>query len=353
MRIGPGSHGWWRAALLALGISMAAVPWAGPVQAEPTKQELAKAREDFRKGLELEAANDWAGALASFEAVAQVTMTPQVRFHIARCQHRLGNLLEALGGYKWASHEASTDPKAATDPKLAELIREADAGIAEIEAKIPKLTIERGKGAEAASITLDGVALGETSVGKAMQVNPGGHTIDYSLPDGRSGHKVVTLQEGDTQTVELSFPTAAKPAPTSAPTTTAAPPPPPPVEKKSNVVPWVLVGAGGASLVASGVFYLMRSSAISDLDAKCVNNVCPSSLRDTGDKGKTYTTLGNVTLGLGLVGAGVGAVWLLAGSDTSAPANKPAEANDARGPRMTVMVGGDHHGAEASLVGTF
>lgn len=351
MRKGTGSVGLWRVALLATGIAFATVPWAAVTQAEPTKQELTRAREEFRKGLELEAANDWAGALSSFESVAQVTMTPQVRFHIARCQHRLGKLLEALGGYKWASHEASSDPKAATDPKLAELIREAEAGIVEVEAKIPKLTITRGQGAAAASITLDGVALGETSVGKEIQVNPGGHTISYSLPDGRSDQKVVTLQEGDSQTVELSFEQAAKPVPTTS-STNEPPPPPPPAEEKSNLVPWLLVGAGGASLVTSGVFYMMRASAISDHDAQCVNNVCPSSLRDTGDKGKTYTTLGNVTLGLGVIGVGVGAVMLLtSGSDSSSGAR--AEAVNKRGPTVTVMVGGDHHGAEANLVGTF
>jgi len=318
-------------------------------QAEPTKQELARAREAFRKGLELEAANDWAGALSTFESVAQVTMTPQVRFHIARCQHRLGKLLEALGGYRWAAHEASSDPKSATDPKLAELIREANAGVEEIEAKIPKLTIVRGTGAQAASVKLDGVALGEASVGKEMQVNPGGHTIDYALPDGRSAQKVVTLQEGDAQTVELAFDEPKKPAPV-----VSAPPPAPPaapVQPKSNVVPWVVLGAGGVSLAASGIFYMLRAGAISDHDKQCVNNVCPSSLQDTGDKGKTYTTLGNVTLGVGIVGLGVGAVMLLT-SGGDAGGAKP-DAASASNPRMTVMIGGDHHGAEANLVGTF
>jgi hypothetical protein len=350
MRVAVGSNGPWQAMLLAVGIALTTVPWASEAQAEPTKQELARAREDFRKGLELEAANDWAGALSTFESVAQVTMTPQVRFHIARCQHRLGKLLEALGGYRWAAHEASLDPKSATDPKLAELIREANAGVEEIEAKIPKLTIVRGTGAQAASVKLDGVALGEASVGKEMQVNPGGHTIDYALPDGRSAQKVVTLQEGDTQTVELVFAEPEKPA-----STASAPPPPAPPDvtqqPKSNVVPWVVLGAGGVSLAASGIFYMLRAGAISDHDKQCVNNVCPSSLKDTGDKGKTYTTLGNVTFGVGIVGVGLGAVLLLTGGSDAGGA-KPA-AESASKPRMTVLIGGDHHGAEANLVGTF
>lgn len=343
----------WSRWILALALALAAVSASSPALAAPTPAELAHAREDFRKGMQLEAANDWAGALARFEAVAQIAMSPAVRFHTARCQHRLGKLLEALGGYRLAAYEASNDPKLATDPKLAEVLREAQAGIVEVEERVPKLIIRRGVGAEAASVQLDGVALGEASIGNEVQVNPGGHTIRYALQGKDFEEKVVTLQEGDSQTIELAFevapkPVAKKPAPTLEEPLVVAP-----QEKKSNVLPWVVMGAGGASLLASGVFYGLRSSAISDHDSQCVNNVCPGSLRATGDSGKSYTTVGNVTLGLGILGLGVGTVLLLTGGDQAAPAHKTEAASASMRPRMTVVVGGSRSAAEASLVGTF
>ncbi len=331
-------------------LSFAVVPWGQPAWAEPTPAELAKARDAFRQGVQLEASNDWVGALAKFETVAQVRMTPAVRFHIARCQQHLGQLLEARGGYRLAAFEATQSK----DPKAGEVQREASEALAEIEQKIPKLVITRGKGAEAGTVTVDGVALGEASVGKEFPLNPGAHTVEFKDSDGNVSRSVVTLAEGETRTVDLEG-KAPPPVATSASASAAPPPPPPPPPpEKSNVLPWVVVGVGGASLIASTIFYLQRSSAISDLDAACVDSRCPASLEDTGNKGKTYTTLANVTLGLGLVGVGVGTYLLLTSGSKPAPAEEAPKTDSARSkPRMTVVFGGSSHSAEASLVGTF
>ncbi len=66
------------AAMLVGAVCPSGVAWAD----DPTAAEVAKAREEFRRGLALEAANDWAGALAAFKTVALVKSTPQVRYHI-------------------------------------------------------------------------------------------------------------------------------------------------------------------------------------------------------------------------------------------------------------------------------
>ena len=330
-----------RRLLLASWLATAPLAMVSVADAQPSEPEIAKAREQFRQGVQLEAASDWAGALAQFEAVARVKMTPQVRFHIARCQHNLGKLLEALGGYRLAAHEAAQDPKAS------ETLAEARKGIEEVETRIPKLVIERGVGAEAASVTLDGVALGDSSIGKEVPVNPGTHTIEFSLPNGKSNQRIVRVNEGDTKPVKLTADVG------DDGTDEPIGPDPNETSEQSSVLPWVAMGVGGASLLTSGVFYLMRSNTIGDHDDQCVDNVCPRSLEDTGDKGKTYTTLGNITLGVGVIGLGVGTIMLL----TDDPAPVAAEADTAKHkppePRMTVMVGGNGHGAEATLVGTF
>lgn len=328
---------------LVFGMWLAMAPMMVTSVAEAqSEEEIARARDQYRKGLGLEAAGDWAGALAQFEAVARVRMTPAVRFHIARCQHNLGNLLEALGGYRLAAHEASQDPKSA------ETLSEARLGIEEVEAMIPKLVIERGAGAEAAAITLDGVALGDKSIGKEVPVNPGAHTIKFTLPDGRTEQRVVRVKEKESKKVVLTF--AAEDADAAeeeeeVSTSTVE-------EGGSSTLAWVMVGVGGASLVTSGVFYLMRSSTISDHEDQCVNNVCPSSLEDTGNKGKTYGTVGNITLGVGVLGLGIGTILLLTEGGSASP-EKSAMQRKPPQPSMTVVVGGNGQGAEASLVGTF
>ncbi len=329
--------------ILGAWLAMAPVVLADVAQAQPSDDALAKAREQFRQGVQLEAAADWAGALAKFEAVAQVKMTPQVRFHIARCQHKLGMLLEALGGYRLAAHEASQDPKGS------ETVAEARKGIEELEAQIPKLVIERGVGAEAASIKLDGVALGESSVGKEVRVNPGVHKIEFTLPDGSTDKRTVHIQEGDSKTVKLTADLRDEPPPDDDGSGLDDGT----VKSDSNVLPWVAIGVGGASLLSSGVFFLMRSSTIGDHDDQCVDDVCPRSLEDTGGKGKTYTTLGNVTLGVGLLGVGIGTVMLLTDDGPEVAADADTAKREPPEPTVRVLVGGNGRGAEASLVGTF
>ncbi len=327
---------------LFFGVWLASAPMAvaGAAGAQVSDVDIARAREQFRQGIGLEAAGDWAGALIQFEAVARVKMTPQVRFHIARCQHKLGKLLEALGGYRFAAHEAAQDAKAA------ETLTEARKGIKEVETRIPKLVIERGIGAEAASVTLDGVSLGDSSIGKGVPVNPGVHTIKFTVPDGNTSQRVVRIKEGDTKRVTLTVSLDKAQTNTSAPVVTST-------ESSSSVLPWVAMGVGGASLVSSGVLYFMRADTLSDHDDQCVNNVCPTSLKDTGDKGKTYAMLGNVTLGIGLIGLGVGTVMLLTDGDT--PSNSEAEMARKKPPtsHLSIVVGGSDNGAEANLVGTF
>ncbi|HQF23270.1 MAG TPA: hypothetical protein PL065_07395 [Polyangiaceae bacterium] len=94
----------------------------------------------------------------------------------------------------------------------------------------------------------------------------------------------------------------------------------------------------------------MRSSTIQDHEDQCVGNVCPRSLEDTGDKGKTYGMVGNITLGVGLVGVGVGTIMLLAGGSSS---TETAGQTGQAASNLTVLIGGSGRGAEAALVGTF
>src|SRR5260221_658363 len=72
------------------------------------KKELSKARALFQRAIELEQAGNYTQALEQFRDVGQVRMTPQVRFHIATCEEKLGRLVTALGGYELALADAET-----------------------------------------------------------------------------------------------------------------------------------------------------------------------------------------------------------------------------------------------------
>jgi hypothetical protein len=315
-----------------------------------TPAELARARQLYAQGLTLEAAGDWTGALASFEDVARIKVTPQVRFHLARCKEHLGRLNEALGGYRLAEYEAQQG-----GAKDKEIIREAQKAREALEARIPKVTIVRGKGAEAIKIELDGVALGDTQIGHEMAIDPGPHVVVGTVAPGKTFKKSFSVSETDVVRVALDVPAeladeaATSPAKSGAGAASEASssetPPETPTEApatpaKRSAAPWVIGGIGVASLVASAVFYKLRSDAQKKLDDGCIGHTCPDTLEDTQTQGKRYTLLSGVTLGIGIVGIGTAGIMLATGRSTPNP-KAPASGAITVGPRvMSIALGG-------------
>src|SRR5690349_5526477 len=117
-----------------VGVSAAAfVSTAARPVAAQSQDDLERARNFFREGLSLEAAGNWAQALAKFREVGKVKLTPQVRFHTARCNEQLGHLNTALGEYKLAEYEGGQQ----NIPELPAITQARTS----LEARIPKLVI--------------------------------------------------------------------------------------------------------------------------------------------------------------------------------------------------------------------
>ena len=271
-----------------------------------TQEELERARQQFRQGLSLEAAGDWASALAKFVEVGKVKLTPQVRFHSARCNEQLGRLNEALGEYRLAEYEAGQQGLR----EAAEITQARQA----LESRVPKLVIRRGDGAEAARIELDGVEIGEAQIGQPIAVDPGPHTVVAKLGGDRQVEQAATVKESETAEVVLNAP-AATSNPASNPTAdTGVTPREPSSHTHHSALPWIVGGVGVAGLAASGVFFGLREGAKSDLEKGCDGNVCPKSLQSKQDDGKLYTTLSFVTLGVGIAGVGVATYLFVAGT---------------------------------------
>src|SRR5690349_18792163 len=134
----------------------------------PSPADLQRARTQFQHGIELEQAGNWSEAIQQFRDVGVVRMTPQVRFHIAYCEEGLGRLVTALGGYELALAQA--------DQVGPDFKNEVQNAITVLRARIPKLLIQRGTGADAALVQLDGVDIGASSVGVEVPLDPGPHT---------------------------------------------------------------------------------------------------------------------------------------------------------------------------------
>jgi hypothetical protein len=318
--------------------------------AAPSSSEVNAARETYREGVALESAGNWAGALAKFQSVASVKSTPRVRFHIGLCQENLGRWNEALGAYKMAIAEANAE-------HARDVVKEAEAAKAKLEGKIPRLTLRRSPGAEGAGLSLDGVELGSATIGVEMPIDPGNHSLVVRMAGREVQRITVEIGEGEHKTFDVQPPAASGPstqptvsASTVAPIVSAEPEQGQPA-RSSTLLPWIVTGLGAASLATSGVFYLLRSGAVSDLENRCGASLqCTESDRSLYDRGRTYTLVANVTLGVGIVGLGVGTVLLLASSGAKAKQEPRVSHPSARfDPTMNLMV----HPTGVSLVGQF
>jgi hypothetical protein len=282
--------------LSALGLTCALAVGSSSALAQDAA-ELKKARAQFQQATELEQARNWTAALQAFREVGQVRMTPQVRFHIAVCEENLGRWVAALGGYELALADADR-----VNPDFRD---EVEANVRRLRARIPKLVIERGEGADAATIELDGVAVGDNSVGVEVPLDPGPHAVSAKAPNHKPFEANVTLKEEEVTRIELVL----EDLPREAVAPIAATPPP--AEKPpSKVVPFVIGGVGVASLIASGVMFGLRQHTVSKLEDACPNHACPKSQASRYDDLKFYHYGAQVTLGVGLAAVGTAGALL-------------------------------------------
>jgi len=124
---------------------------------------------------------------------------------------------------------------------------------------------------------------------------------------------------------------AAEPTPPPPEPEPAAPPPaqaPLQVAADDSVVPYVVMGVGGAMVVAGVVTGILASSKVDDIEAACPMDRCPADYDLDGerDSATVLVTITDILLIGGLVGIGVGATLaLVAEKDSSATAAAPRE----------------------------
>jgi len=270
--------------------------------------ELSKARAKFQQAVELEEAGNYVTALTIYRDVGQVRMTPQVRFHIAVCEEKLGRFVAALGGYELALTGAE-----GVGP---EFQKEAEDRANAVRVRIPKLVISRGKGAHAATIELDGVALGASSIDVEVPLDPGPHTIQAKAPGYEQYVSTIDVRERNVEKITIALKATSEDAnsnlASSNPIDVA------PTSRISRVVPYAIGSFGAAALLNAGVFYILQRGKISDLQALCgTDRNCTdanprplvgdevSRSHDLNSKLRLYTAVFQVSAVTGVVALGV------------------------------------------------
>ena len=289
--------------LVAFGTATAVLSGSLPARAD-SPAELRKARAQFQRGIELEQASNWSEAIQNFREVGAVRMTPQVRFHIAYCEEGLGRLVTALGGYELALGEA--------DQVGADFKNEVQTAITGLRARIPKLLIERGQGADAAAVQLDGVELGASSVGVEVPLDPGPHSVTAVAPGYLQFSTTADLKEQEVTRVTLALEPEPTPAPDAKPDQSSrvivvAPPPSP-----NRTIPYVVGGVGIGTLAEAGVLFALRQATQAQLDKDCPDkDHCGISNKPTYNRLKTYNLATPIVALVGVAEVGTAVALIL------------------------------------------
>jgi hypothetical protein len=295
------------------------------------------AQDLVEEGRTLGRQGQWAEALDRFRRARSLSAkwTPQLAFYVGHAEARVGKLVEAAVDLRRAvelAHTASNDQVATA----------AQSELPEIESRTPVLRLAV-RGAPPTALQIDGAVLGVAALGSPVPLDPGEHDVVVRFPTGEvTRHFALVERQQMELTVEAppGAPAGEGAAPGEGPRSGSGPssvrdpalppePPSPPPGQESDrgsgrkVLGLVVAGAGGASLVAGGVFYLLARSAISPVTSACPSSPCTvasgSSLQSDYDDARSKQTIAIVLASAGGALAAAGLV-LFATGGSSPPA---------------------------------
>lgn len=322
--------------LIASAIGLAALSAAHDARAEgasleaATKAQKNEAAAIYRKGMKAFEAKRFDDALAAFEESYDTVKSPNSRLMIGRTLIALGRLDEAYETLQSTAREA--EEAAASDPKYGKTHDAAKNELSDLESKVGFVRVELGGVGEGDTVTVAGRERTTDELAEPIVVTPGNVSVVLKTADGEEIERDVEVAEGSTETVELrkDGESGDEDSDDSASGEASAEVDSSKMDKRT--LAYVAGGIGIAGMVTFGVFGILNNGQYDDLQEQCPNRVCPAELEDDADTGRTYQTIANVGLAVGVIGLGAGAaLFLLSGTE-----EKPAESSAPAAPRVSV-----------------
>lgn len=194
----------------------------------------------------------------------------------------------------------------------------------ELAATLPTVVFgakdKAGKDLFDVKITMDDVPLASKLDGKGVIVDPGKHVFKFEAT-GLAGLPPVTetdlIKEGEkARAINVVFDGFSDPKDANkAPPGSTTPPPTPVPGAEHSVAPWILVGVGGAAIVAGVIVFALAPDHPSNCDEatqRCTKNPPNESEEDLA-KDKQQAGQADSQPILGIVVAGVGAAFVAGG----------------------------------------
>jgi hypothetical protein len=320
-------------AALVLGL-LCAVLFARPALAEPNEADRATARSLALEGHAALQNKDYKAAADRFGRADALVHAPTLVVDWARALQGLGRFVEAHEKYELVLREGvdSSSPKS--------WIRALEDAKKELDALKPRLgwvTVILREPSEA-TVTIDGVVVPPAALGVKRAADPGFPEVKATAPGYEPFKQTVTVGPGEEKSLEVTMVKLPEQAAAQAPPTQDVYRGRP--SKGRRIASYVVLGVGGAGLLAGGITGAMALKKRADLRSECRDSLCPSSSSKKISTYHTYGTVSAATLAVGVVGIGTGVVLLL---------TEPKQDEQADALRVRPLVGLGVIGAEGTF----
>lgn len=307
-------------AVISLGIALST-----PSHAEPTAEDKAAAEALFQEALKLTNVNKYEEACPKLEASNKLDPAVGTLFNLGDCYEHTGRTASAWSSFGEARRLAEQRKDR----------REKDASTREkaLETRLAKLVLQAADRPEGLTIRRDKKPVDLATLGSAVPVDPGKHTIEVEAPGREPWTTTVEVPDkpGEVPVVIPAL-AAARAATTSSASASQSPGGDAPSSGLGTrkIIGIAVAGAGVAGLVVGGVFGGLTLSKVADskADDHCVGSdpvKCDATglaLRKDADTLANVSNIGFAVGGAALV-AGV-VVFLTAPSEAPAKGGKSA-----------------------------
>jgi len=271
---------------------------------------------------------DHARAVELARRASALRASPSLTAFLAREHQRLDQRVEALDLARSCLRDVALDAALRNRETIAQVCEGVRAAV---EPRVGRVELRVPADAPAGlTVRVGGRAVVAALFGVPVPVMPGAVRVEAEAAGFVRFEREMTVAEGAVGAVDVVLTPVPPPAPPPPPPPPLPPPPPPPLPSSPGVGPWIVGGAGVASLALAGVFYGLASSARTDRDAACpVPERCPSAAAGLAgdardDDYASWLTATNVAIGVGAAAVAGAAVWYVVARVTGGRATATA-----------------------------
>jgi hypothetical protein len=326
------------AVLLAPAWSVSVAAAQGAAVDTANEEQKRTAQRNFENGMKAQKKGQHEAAYTAFKASYEAVASPNSHLMLARALVELGRLEEAYVEYESTLEEAQS--AAASDKKYEQTAQASKTELADVRSKLALLTVQVTGAGDGDRLTVRGREIPRSQWGKPIPVMPGSVRVELTTASGQEAVEEVNAEAGGSPSVTLAPPAAGSSSVSSEGGGAEGSAEAELDTGSTSMRTWAYVagGVGVAGLITFGVFGALNNSKHGKLEDECPGGVCPKELEDDADTGRTYQTIANVGLGVGIVGIAAGTVlFLLSGSEEKTARRSSTQAASA--PRLNLHVG--------------